>query len=70
MLPHRLIKGTQSRCPKGLWESLLQDYRVVVDSEDRNEMMEAVLTKTVDASLEETRARCWPAKSLPQYGYP
>jgi hypothetical protein len=23
-----------------------------------------------DASLEETRARCWPAETLPQYGYP
>ena len=23
-----------------------------------------------DASLNETRARCWPAESMPQYGYP
>lgn len=37
MLPHRLIKGTQSRCPKGIWNEDLQEFRVVVESEDRDD---------------------------------
>ena len=50
MLPRRLIKGTASRCPKGTWNDLLKEYRVVIDSADRDEMETAALLakKTIE----------------------
>ena len=43
--------------------------RVFVTGKKWSALFEVTVAPS-DASLEETRARCWPAKSLPQYGYP
>ena len=43
--------------------------RVFVTGKKWSALFEVTVVPS-DASLEETRERCWPAETLPQYGYP
>jgi hypothetical protein len=43
--------------------------RVFVTGKKWSALFEVTVVPS-EASLEETRARCWPAETLPQYGYP
>jgi glutamine cyclotransferase len=43
--------------------------RVFVTGKKWSALFEVTVVPS-EASLEETRERCWPAETLPQYGYP